>query len=477
MKSGKDRRKLIFRLFLVAMLLVCAVFFLEARKDMLVGRLTRLLESTLSRGMDVEVKIGKISGHVLGYVNFKDVQVSEPGLPAEQATIFKAKEIQFRYRFLDFLSKKYDSKVEVIVKKPEVYWHPRVSIAKPNFPFLGWMREWALSQKKHLVVRIEDMSLTLGSQEKQLRGVDVTYEDNSFSFEIPIAHVNIAESDVSTVLYAKGRFETGWDEELDSLTGQIETQGTVINWRPLPKESKFDFVFSNDHLSIHSSDLLGGIELTGEINFTKDYEADFKIKAANLPLSNFAPFMGLDPKFSPEGHMDLDVHFYGSPWAPNVVARARLDKGWLNRKDFKAMEVNVAGVYPTVKIENSRILLEDGSVMHFADKTLEAKELFKSSTYETLAREAQQDNVVWGDWEFSRTKGVKDQGDFSMERSLGGNTSVHLRKLNEERQIMEPTDNRDMEVGLEYKLQSKDSLKVELRGDEEMVGVERKLRF
>ena len=121
--------------------------------------------------------------------------------------------------------------------------------------------------------------------------------------------------------------------------------------------------------------------------------------------------------------------------------------------------------------------MPDESTMRFADKTIEAGELFKEKTYEALVAEAQQETVVWGDWEFSRSKDANESSGLLMERSLGDNTKVHFTKFYEGFADQERTNEKQMEVGFEYRLRSKDSLKLELRDDEEFVGVERKMKF
>ncbi len=477
MKAVKERKKLLRVSVLIVLFLACAFLFLSTRKEAIKRECTRFLEVGLGRSIEADVKIGKISGHILGFVSFKDIEVSEPWLPTERGVLFRAKEIQFRYRLLDFLSKKFDAKLEVEVKSPEIYWRPRLGLKKPSFPFLGWMRQWALSQKRQVAVRIKNMSFVLGYEEKKFSGIDITYEDNSFQIKVPVTHLTLAQLDISSEIYVEGRFESGLGEGLDSLQGTIRTEGTIINWQPLPHESSFDFIFSEVGFGVTSNNFMGGVEVTGEVDFTNDYSIDFLIKAPAYPLSNLGPFLGAGSNFSPQGRIDLETHFHGSPWAPSVESRARIYKGWLTQKDFKAMDVNVTGVYPTVHLEDSRILLEDGSVMRFADKVMEAKELFKEKTYEALVDEAQQDTVVMGDWEFSRPRDSKDQPEFLMQRSLGEKASVHFRKFNDQEETLDSFETRDMEVGFEYRLRAKDFLKLEFREDEEFVGVERKMRF
>ena len=261
------------------------------------------------------------------------------------------------------------------------------------------------------------------------------------------------------------------------MTGQITTEGTVINWRPLAEEAKLVFDISRRSFRVNTINFLGGIEITGQVDIANDYNVDLNLKAENYPLANLSPFFGFEKGAVSRGRLDMATHFHGSLWAPAVESRWRIYEGWLGKKAFKAMDVTAEGVYPTVRITNSRILLDDGSSMRIADRTLEARELFKEKTYETLVAEAQQDTVVWGDWELSRQKDSSDRPEFMMQRSFGDKTNVHFTKFSTEDKPAESRDSKTMEAGFEYRLRDKDSLKFELRDNEEFVGVERKVKF
>ena len=118
MKLERSRRRRLVRIILPILIVVAAFSFLWVKKDSVARELVRFVESTLSRETDLKIHLGKVSGHILGWASFKDVRVEAPWLPESRRTIFLAREIQFRYRFLDFISKKFDSKVVVIIDKP-----------------------------------------------------------------------------------------------------------------------------------------------------------------------------------------------------------------------------------------------------------------------------------------------------------------------------------------------------------------------
>ncbi len=480
MKIALDIKKVklrtAIRILLVA-LLIGTIFLVNHRKDVFLKDCTQLLESSLSHGTDYKVHIGKISGRLLGSVSFRDIYVEAPWMPEGDESVFRADEIRFNYYWLDFFAKNPNSKIEIVVTKPVVYWHPSVGLKKPEFAVFRWVREWAVSQRNRFVIRLKSMTLVLGYQKKEFKGINISYADKVLQAEIPFSHLKIGSSDLSSVVKLEGRFKSGHSMAEDIIVGEITTEGTVVNWKPVAEEAKLDFELSSDKFRVSSVSFLGGADVAGTIETGNDYNMDFTLKAQNYPLANVAVFFGFEKAAMSHGRMDTVTHLHGNILAPSIESRWRIYEGWLGKQAFKAMDVSVEGVYPTVRITDSRILLDDGSSMRIADKTLEVNELFKEKTYKALVSEAEQDKVVWGDWELSRQNGNDERPEFMMQRSLGDNANVHFTKYSTTDKPLESREGKNMEVGFEYRLRAKDSLKFELKDDEEFVGVERKMKF
>lgn len=430
--------------------------------------------------MGLELKIGRVSGNWLGFINLQNVEFRAPWLPAGNQTLFTAKSIQFRYRFLDFLSKTFDSKLILLVDRPEIHLMPIPSLRSKNrVPILQWMKEWAFAQRRNIYVEIKNLKIVYDFDKKELKGIDARFDNNRIWATIPLDHLNLFDSDITTTIEVTGEFTLETFTRRDFIRGEIKTNRSVVNWSPLPWEFNLSYAIDRDSIEIESNDFLGGMELTGRLDVAREETIRLSLKASNYAVSNLAVFFKMDKNVNSPIHMDLDLRASGNFYTPLVQARARVYDGWVAKKAFKALEINLEGIYPTVKMSGSRILIEGGQTMRLADKTFEISELFHADTYKVLVSEASQDNVVLGDWEFSRPKNLSEEPDFVLKKLLGDNAKVHFRRYNESQPVYDPdpSERKQVEVGLEYKLQSKDSLKVELRENEEIVGVERKLRF
>ena len=434
------------KVLIVVLIAAALTLFLGVRKKTLAKHATRWLESCLAAGTDLQFHIGKISGNALGFIKFQDVEVSQAGEGLKKTDLFKAKEIRFRYTLLEFLAKKSSSKIEVFVADPVFYWRPHVTLKTPSFPLMGLLQQWASAKDEDRVtIRIKGLTLYFGYENQAFKGIDFTYRDNSFEITLPVSHAAVGGTDLSSIVRLTGRFEPGTLPLGDVLTGQIWTEGTVVNWKPMKSESRFDFVFTGEDFRLTSTDFLGGLDVNGTIRFSRDTPIDLVIQAEDYPLSHFGIFLKTDPRLPVPGLLDMEMRFSGSFWQPRLERRMRIVKGWLGKTNFRAVDIHLQGVMPTLEISDSRILLEDGSVMRFADKTLEIHELLRPKTYNALIEEAHQESVMMGDWSFSRPKDMKDKPEFLMRRALSDD--------------------------------AKDFFKVSLMEDEEFVGVERKVKF
>jgi len=474
------KRALLIRLLLVALVAGAVVWVLKAKRETILRECTAFFESAISRRTDLAVRLGRVRGNLPGRIVFESFEIAEPP-EAGGRVFFRCKELQVRYSLLDLLSKSAPPRIEIVAHGAEIWWAPHLALRHPDLPFLGWMRQWASGSRSPLSLRADGLRLLVGDERRAFEGISLAYRDNGFRIEVPLRHLDILGSDVSSTVVVEGAFEMGPDPRQDTIGGRIMTEGTVVDWAPLPRESAFDFILSREAFRLTSSDLLGGARLEAEIRPGDVDALRLSLEGENYALSNLDPFFAPAKGLSIPGKAGFQFRLGGSFWAPSVEGRLLVRDGRIGDKPFKALELNFSGVYPTLRLEGSRMLLEDGTAMRFADDILEVRELFSEKTYRSLVSAAQQDTVVWGDWELSRAVRDGERSDLLMQRSLGDNARVQFRRTNEEREVPryedEDLDAPGMSVGFEYRLQSKSALKLEFREDEEFVGVERKMKF
>ncbi len=475
--ENRSKNRFIIRLACVAVAVLVALFFVRTYKRLLIREGTEFIRGTLSEKMGLDFDADKVSGSLWGRIRFDKVRATDTQTLGLRKEIFRADRIEFSFRWLDFLSKKFDAKFEVIVERPQVHWRPHILLRRGNFPFMEWMKTWALSQRKFIHVEIKDLELTAEPIGLTLEGIQLTYENNRVEMEVPLRHLAVAGFDLTTTFKASGEYEAGFLGRSDTLVGQIRTEGTVINWTPAPDESSFEFELSDAQFTVLSSSFFGGFEMTGAIDLSDGCDLRGRITAVRYPLKKLNLLLGTT-NAPLAGCLDMDLWAEGNLLSPSMRVRAHLTEGLIGKRSFQAMDINAAGVYPTMRIENSRLLMPDGGAMHFAEKTVEFKELFREKMYEGLVSGAAQDTVVWGDWEFKRPlkTGVDATPEVLVLRSLGESANLKVSEY-QSKERLDGSVAQQAEVGFEYKLRDKNTVKIGLRDDEQYVGIEQKLSF
>lgn len=476
----RQRKKFLVKAGLLLVLALTAVLLLKYKHTYLLEQSVRILQSSFSKNGEYKVHIGGIEGGLWGDILFKDVIIERPWMPPPYREFVRAESIAFRYNPASFFVRTGQNVFEVTLRRPKILFAPgSAGLDHSPGPALKWLRQWALSQRDRIEVRVANGTLVYGDM--TVTGIDFVYDRGSIEMDLPFSHIPIFGSDVSTVIKLTGDFKQKTPLFPESLSGTINTEGTVINWKPLEYESHFEYTLTDSFVYLSSEDFLGGFKLSAAIDFEAENSLRLSLSGVNYPLANLWPFFKLGDNVKPATKIDLEGRLHGPLTAPAIDAKARILDGWMSKRPFKAFDVEIDGVVPTVKISNSRVLLDDGQQMKFADKVVEFWELFKKETYERLISEAEQDTVVWGSWEISRPIDRNEQPEFLLERLLGPGARMRVRKFNEEERLPEymPDDSRprDVEVGFEYRLKSKDSLKLQFKDDEEILGIERKLTF
>jgi hypothetical protein len=475
----KKKRRLVIKLILLCALVGAISFFIKEKKQALVQDGSVFIQELISRETGLSVKIGKISGKLSGLIRFDDVKLEDNSLPVGLRTLFQAKQVEFRYHLIDFLAKKFDSKIIVILNGPEVYWRPSVRIKRDEFPWMGWFRDWVAAQRQHLKLVVNDLTIYTGVDKVPWSGISGVVDGDQFELAVPIRHLAVFEHDITSEIHIKGKLDVSLPSGSERILGQIRTEGTILNWKPLPWESQFEFEVSRNDIAFESAKFLGGFDIVGTLSFKDEPSITASIKAHQYPLTQLEVFLPVGQSVKITGHLNLDARISGLLDQLTMEAYARVSEGKSGKRFYKSMDLHVEGVYPTLQLSDSRVIMEDDSVMKFADKPIEFMDLFSSKIYRSLIAATDQDNVAWGDWEFKRPLDQNQKPEFTVERVVGKHARLLVRKLNEpeDEQNFDPSVTDPVEIGFEYRLRSKDSVKFQMREDEKFVGVERKMSF
>jgi hypothetical protein len=447
--------------------------FLYARKEETARQLKDFLFGRVWKGWGLELKVAGAEGSLFGgAVVLRGVQIHSPELPSHPL-LFEAERVSFRYRPFDFFLENVAGWVRIEIDRPVFYANVPFAPEAPERQTVQLFSQVVSRVKRRTKLVIRDGAIAWLGQEGTLSGIEGTIEARTFDLDVGLSHVRLGSADLSTELRASGALETDPKTGEDVLRGFFSTRGTVVNWKPVEHESRGRYTLTKDALYLEDSSFFGGIELVGKILHLGDRTLDLAIRTRDYPLEVLNEALSRHPDELLSGRADAELTFSGAAPAPMVKGQILVKDSRMGDTPLKNMQLNFEGVWPEVRVSQSRMVLPDGTTMNFASQTLPISELLVSDTYEKLVGRADQKDVSWGDWRLRREE---TDDSVLLERELGSLAKVRYERFERDEARFGPQENPD-EVEMEYLLPGSNSLKMQVREDEEFIGVQRKVSF
>ncbi len=447
-----------------------AFFYVKTRQGLLAERFRQYLTVRLSKTFDLQVEIGAVTGDPRGTIALKDVRVSVPRKDTVPLDVFTCAEVRFRYTLLDFFRENFTSWFDVILDRPVFYANVPFSAQAPEARsfelFSGFVQK--VRSTARLIIR--NGTIAWLGKEGTLSGIDGTIANRSFDMTVTLNHMKLGNFDTTTTVRVDGQLAGDETSKAARLTGSAVTQGTVINWKPIPRESLVRFDLSRDQFKIWDTQVLGGIGVEGFVGHTTRRDLDLMFTAKDYPLKEMNEILSFSGGQGIGGKMSGRLKVQGAITEPRMAGELIIEDNAAPGARFRAMQIFFEGIFPQMKISRSQMILTNGQSMQFAsDQEIHLREMFSSDTYERLITGSEQRTVTWKNWTLYR-EGDKD-------------TVLLEHPLSQPAVGEDPEGDGEDEEGsdeppsLETLLSGAESLKMELKDDEQMFTLQKKATF
>ncbi|MBP9732956.1 MAG: hypothetical protein KBD07_01120 [Candidatus Omnitrophica bacterium] len=459
---------------LLAVLTACAggFFYIKAKQGVWTERFRQYLTARLSQAFDLKVDIGSITGDPRGTIALKDVRVSVEDGDHPLMDIFTCGEVRFRYTLLDFFRQNYTSWFDVILDKPVFYANVPFSAQAPKARsfelFSGFIQK--IKATSRLIIR--QGTIAWIGREGDVSAIDGTLANRSFDITVTLNHIKIGLFDTTTTLKMDGQLVKDGQSQLGArLTGSASTQGTVINWKPVPRESSVHFDLSQDRLKLWDTEFLGGIRIDGVIGHSSRRDVDVTLSAKDYPLQEMHDMLSFSGSQAVGGKLSGRLKVQGALTEPRMAGELFIEGNTAPGARFRSLQLFFEGIYPQMKISRSQMVLANGNPMQFAsDQEVSLQEMFSADTYERLIASSEQRTVTWKNWTLYR-EGDKDT--VLLEHPL---SPANDRSYAQE-DAADTENAPDAPPSLETLLSGQDSLNMELKDDEQMFTLQKKALF
>lgn len=335
---------------------------------------------------------------------------------------------------------------------------------KPNFPIKN-LQGRILLRKEGLY--FQDFTASVNDNSPNTLKVYGELSEERLSFTASLEHVKIANFDILTNFSFTLDKRRNLQDETDKFYGTLKTYGSVLNNRPFP-ELNSSFEIQDEKLRLLTFSLGDNYDLRGIVSLSAPFNVDLSLNFYQAAPSELISQFGSLEKANFAGLLNGLIKVTGAIDRPKIEGYLEVRDGYLGDLSFISADINIKGQYPRIFLVDSRILREEDSFL--LEGEIDFTDLEKQNFLDISVEPDKA--IFWQGWDITRSrenqvhmsKSIADDVKVTFDTSIGeGSRSYGSNYANE--------------LGLEYKIFGDKLLKLRLRKDEGILGLERRFSF
>lgn len=256
----------------------------------------------------------------------------------------------------------------------------------------------------------------------------------------------------------------------------ISFKNLIINYTPLFKDIEIqgEYIRKTNLISISSisvvdkyKKIIGG---HGKIDFSNGRYVDLYFIIKDLMLEEF-----ILTKYNEEiatGIMNGELRIKGPLERVKTNAHFDVQNGKIQNLEFQSLIAALKGEGHIINMEDGRIIKEGGNLIMSGE--IDFSLFPDSKAFDNLKIETDQRVAVWSGWEISKRF---ESGKIKAQKKLAKDIAFSFETyVNKDFLKADQTDRKN-EIGVEYKLDKNESLKMRLKDKESFLGLEHKVKF
>jgi hypothetical protein len=485
---------LLRRKFVISLLLILTIaLFAYVRREVLFQQAKNLIKQNLEKSLLCELSVGTIKTGLLYGLLLENLEISFP-----QGHFGLALEIKVDQAFVD-----YNLWQHVFTGRKYKDFHtlrlisPTINLSYAPVSERGERLPSTINLLRNLVFTLEDGQFSLGNNLPLIKNLQgrILLSQNGLIFEdikaslkensqnalniygelsedrlcltANLEHLKIEDFDVLSNLSLTLNKGFNVQDGTEKVSGTLKTYGSVINKRPFPELSSA-FEIRDGRLRILGFSLGDNYNLRGIVNLSAPFDADLSLNFYQaVPSELIAQFSFPEqPDFS--GLFNGLIKITGQLTQPKVEGYLEVNQGRIGDVSFVSADINIKGRYPKISIVDSRICREDDSFLVEAE--MDFSELGQQDFLSLRFKPDK--SILWQGWDITRRR----ENQVHISKNIADGVKVtfdtFMQDASEDYQ-----DNYINELGLEYRIFGDKLLKLRLRKEEEILGLERRIKF
>lgn len=248
----------------------------------------------------------------------------------------------------------------------------------------------------------------------------------------------------------------------------LKLENVVVDKRPYWDASvEGSYIKSTKSFILSNMKIGTNVSLSGTLCTVFPYESKLKFVAKNLDLALVGKMVG-EKRLAMKGLVQMDIALDGPLLTSYIKGRVSSGAGFIGNLEFQSIYGELVGKYPVIKVVDGRIVQDGGGM------------------------------TVSGDADLSRPGGNKFEGmEFGTENAVTFLSRWQVTKFDDalagiENNVLKTKGNEGLngqavpnpslksdvnDVGLKFKFDPSNSVKLERKEDKDLIGVEHKMQF
>lgn len=288
-----------------------------------------------------------------------------------------------------------------------------------------------------------------------------------FSGVARLNHLEIGGCDILTRIEVRGNFVVS-DEESWELKGDLATFNTILNYYPF-RDIRAEYQFSREGFKMPVLEFGKEYRLSGCLDWSTAPTVDLLIYIRNADLGDLAVITGGN-RTSVDGRIEGYLKICGPVSAPEIDFRLRSENGRIGSFEYDWARINFGGIWPIIQSVDSAF--KRGKGCYFLEGEADLRKLGSSDVLDSLKLAADRRTMVWKGWDISREG---SGAELKIGKDVGDEFRVSFKTLMADADGENSENEGEMELA--YRLGGRRALKLKLKREEEVVGIEHKIKF
>jgi hypothetical protein len=306
-------------------------------------------------------------------------------------------------------------------------------------------------------------------EDEEKLGLSIDFSKlNKYTADININHIKINKKDIVSNISSEIYLNRDQDNFLSSIEGSLRTETLIIDYNPFDNVET-SFTINGKIFKVRKMKIGDKIYAQGIFSFGSSSTIDMNMKIRDLKADkdSYLKVFPEDVAFS--STIDADIDIRGDLYKPDISADLTCSSGQLRDIPFESIRLKLEGTYPLLIIVNSRINTEEGYLP--VEGLVDLRKVKTGNLMEDIVITSDRENIYIEGWNLSK---IKESSEISLKKSIGENVSLLYKTYLEEQ---EENGVNQQELELEYEILENKNLELRLRENEEIFGLENKIKF